>query len=220
MSQQTLGSIVDNVRKKILDEGDDDFSDAEMIRLYNLVLLEIITLVPSAYTRIKNLLLAAGAKQEIDIASGDMRIVEIRRNMGTDGLTPGRVVRVTNLDVLTQIYPDWFTATQQAEVEDWAPILDYPEQFYVVPPNDGTQYIEILVATTPTLSVFDAGGAWESDIFPLRDHFINACIWGICYMAYDDDTDIPGNTPRSQLYYQRFVGALGLQQQGEQRTGA
>lgn len=217
MSQQTVGSIIDLVRRKIVDESDDDFSDPDLLQLYNLVLLEIVTLVPSAYTRTKIQQLVAGAKQLVDVDNGDLRIVDVRRNMGADGATPGRVVRATNLDVLTQLYPTWFTETQQAEVEDWAPVLDYPEEFYVVPPNDGTQYLEIDVATTPPLAVFDAGGAWESETFPLRDHFTNAAINGILYMAYDDDTDVPGNTPRSQLYYGRFLQALGLQQQSQQQ---
>lgn len=217
MSAQTVGSIIDLVRRKILDEdANPEVSDSELLQLYNLTLLKIITLVPSAYTRTKNLLLAAGAKQVIDSAGGDLRLVNVRRNMGTDGATPGRVVRATNLDVLTQIYPTWFTETQQAEVEDWAPVLDYPEEFYVIPPNDGTQYIEIDVATTPTLATWDAAGAWRGATFPLRDHFTDAEINGILFMAYDDDSDIPGNTPRSQVYYGRFLQALGLQQQGEQ----
>lgn len=213
MSQQTVGSIIDLVRRKIIDEDGDQLTDPELIQLYNLTLLEIVTNAPSAYTRTKNVQLIAGAKQTLP--PGDLALVKVIRNMGTDGLTPGRVVRVTTLDILSQIYPEWFAETPQAEVEDWLPTLDYPEQFYVVPPNDGTQFVEVEAATTPPLSAWDAGGVWENDVFPMRDHFVNAAINGILYMAYDDDSDIPGNTPRSQLYYQRFLQALGLQQQTE-----
>lgn len=213
MSQQTIGSIIDLVRRKIIDEDTTnlDYENADLIQLYNLTLIEIVTLAPIAYTRTKNFLLAAGAKQTLP--EGDLKLVNVRRNFGTDGLTPGRVVRVTNLDVLTQLYPTWFTETEQAEVEDWAPVEDYPEQFYVIPPNDGTQYIEIDYVGTPPLSSTATG--WDSLFFPLRDNYVNAAINGILYMVYDDDSDIPGNTPRSQAYYQRFVQALGLSSQAE-----
>ncbi len=217
MSQQTVGSLIDLVRRKIIDEDGDQLTDAELIQLYNLALFRIVTLVTSAYTRTKIIQLLAGAKQTLP--EGDFSVVNVLRNMGTDGQTPGRVIRATNMDVLEQIYPEWFTETPQAEVEDWAPVIDYPEQFYVVPPNDGTGYVELQASTTPPLTAWDAAGVWENDTFPLRDNFTEAAINGILYMAYDDDSDIPGNTPRSQLYYQRFMASLGLQPADQNAQG-
>jgi hypothetical protein len=37
----------------------------------------------------------------------------------------------------------------------------------------------------------------------------------MAYIAYDDDSDTPGNTPRSQVFYGRFLQDLGLRQQKE-----
>lgn len=213
MSTQTVGSIINLVRRKVLDEDDADFTDAELLQLYNLTLFKIVTLVPSAYTRIQTILLAAGSKQEIP--SDGLRIVNIFRNMGADGLTPGRGVRVTQMDILNQIMPTWATETATAAIEDWLPIMDFPEEFYVLPPNDGTGYIELEFSKTPPQTAWDSGGAWESETFPLRDHFTDPQVNGILYQAYDDDTDVPGNTPRSGLYYGRFIQGLGLQAQAE-----
>ena len=212
MGTQTVGSIVAQVKRRILDESNDDFSDTQLLDLYNLANKKIVTLQPAAYTTIDIVLLAAGNKQSIP-ADG-IAIMDVRRNFGTDGQTPGRVVRQVEPLSMQSLVPTWATDTQQAYAYDWWP-AKRTEEYYVHPPSDGTNYVEIDIAKTPPATVWDAGGLWQSATSPLNDSYVDAQINGMMYQAYDDDTDIPGNTPRSALYYGRFLQALGITTGGQ-----
>lgn len=204
----TVGSILNQVRRKIIDEGGGDFEDSELITIYNNTNKKIVTLRPQAYTRIEPMALAPGNKQQIP--SDGLATIGVLRNMGTDGQTPGRVIRPTDGPTMTTMVPTYATDTATEQVEDWWPILDYPEQFYIYPPNDGTGYVEVEMSKAPPQTVYDAGALWESEASPFNDNYLDAQINGMLFQAYDDDTDIPGNTPRSQLYYGRFLQALGV----------
>lgn len=204
----TVGAICTQVRRKILDEDGGDFEDSELIQLYNNANKKIVSLRPQAYTRIEPVPLAPGNKQQIP--SDGLATINLTRNMGTDGLTPGRVVRMTDSPTMTTMVPTYATDTAQVEVEDWWPVMGYPEQFYVYPPNDGTGYVEVEMSKAPQQTLYDVGGNWQSELSPFNDNYLDAQINGMLYMAYDDDTDIPGNTPRSALYFARFMQSLGI----------
>jgi len=209
----TVGSIINICRRTLLDEEDYDFTDAEIIQLYNNTNKKIVTLRPQAYSRSETFLLAPGNRQLIP--SEGLAIITVRRNMGIDGITPGRAIRQSDADAYTTLVPTWATDTPQAAIEDWWPVPNYTEQFFVYPPSDGTGYVEAEFAKVPPSTAYDAGGAWQSEYSPFNDSYIDAQINGILYMAYDDDTDIPGNTPRSALYYARFLQALGISTGGQ-----
>lgn len=208
MANTTVGEIIDRFRSIIIDEGDTDFSDTEALFLYNQANRRIIALRPHAYTRIESFQLVAGSKQMIP--SDGLKVVNIIRNMGTDGTTAGNAIRPTNGGVMAAVVPGYSAETQQAEVWDWWPVDDFPEQFYVDPPNDGTGYVECEYAKLPPDTVYDSGGSWESETLPLSAWYNESVLLGMLYMAYDDDTDIPGNTPKSAKYYTRFLHSLGV----------
>lgn len=214
-SNYTVGSIVSLCRKKSLDEDDTDNTDTELINLYNLTTRQIVKLVPRAYTRLDSMQLLAGNKQTIP-AAGSI-LIDVLRNMGLDGVTAGRSIRPTSVEIMTKYVPSYSTddANADSSVWDWWPIPTYPEQFFVYPKSDGLGYVEVEITKTPEDVIYDANGAWAAAAILLSDLYVDAIINGILYMMYDDDTDIPGNTPRSGLYYSRFLQSLGLQTGGE-----
>lgn len=218
MSTYTLGSVIDTCRKRILDEASIDFDDPQMLNLFNLAGRRMVALQPKVYTRTRNLKLRAGSSQILSATPPGLglEIIDVIRNMGTDGTTPGRAVRQTDRSLITRYVPTFSTDTANTDssVWDWWPIAEYPEQFYVHPQSDGNGYVELEQAEVPPDIVYDAGGAWRSLAIPTSDNYLDGYINGILFQAYDDDTDIPGNTSRSQLYYQRFIMSLGLEQGG------
>lgn len=208
MSILTVGWMVDLVEKKILDEGNDDFSEAELIGFYNLTLRLIVSLVPRAYTITDKWLMSPGIFQSIP--SDGIKLVSITMNKGTDGLTYGSPVTPASLDALRSMCPTWATDTAAQEIEHFIRIPDMDASFYVYPQSDGTGYIEGAYAATPPTVVYDEADDWRNERIPLSDEFVPAIPDGMLFHAYDDDTDIPGNTPRSQLHYQRVLSILGI----------
>ena len=206
----TVGSVLSIVKKRILDEGNVDFSEAELLTLYNVTNREIVKLVPRAYTKINTMQMVAGNKQKIP--SPGMVILEVIRNMGTDGVTAGRAVRETSMEVMKKYWPTFSTdaALADSSIWDWWPVPNEPESFYVHPKSDGSGYIELEYSEPPADVVYDAGGVYLTNTISLADLYLTAIMDGIMYQAYDDDTDVPGNTPLSGKYYARFFRDLGI----------
>lgn len=208
MSTLTVGYIVNVVEKKALDEENDDFTQAELIGLYNLALRFIVSLVPRAYMITTNELLASGTLQSIPAAG--LVLSNIIRNSGTDGETPGAAIREADLAAMNSLVPSWSTETAAATIDNFMRIPGMDAYFNVSPPSDGTGYVQMVYTATPPTTTYDADGDWEDDKIPLSDEFIPALPDAMLYNAYDDDTDTPGNLPRAQMYFQRALQILGI----------
>ena len=211
----TVGTVLSLVKKKIVDETNVDYSQIELLTLYNITNREIVKLMPRAYTKLNTLLLAVGNKQKIP--SPGMVIIEVLRNMGTDGSTPGRTVRETTMEIMKKFVPFFSThvALTDSSIWDWWPVPQEPESFFVHPQSDGSGYVELEYSAPPTDVVYDAGGIYLTTTIALSDIYLTAIIDGMMFQAYDDDTDIPGNTPRSGVYYARFLQDLGISTGGQ-----
>jgi len=216
MSTLTVGYMVDVVEKKALDEENSDFSQAELIGLYNLALRLIVSLVPRAYTVTTSELLASGSLQSIP-ASG-LAFAGLIRNTGTDpGETPGAAITEADLDAMNKLVPNWSTETAAEVIDNFMRVPGMDASFLVSPPSDGTGYVQMVYSAMPPTTTYDSDGDWEDDKIPLSDEFIPALPDAMLYNAYDDDTDTPGNLPRSEMYYQRVMQILGIK--GAQTKG-
>ena len=112
------------------------------------------------------------------------------------------------------------TTTQAAAIEHFMRIPNMDASFHVYPPSNGAGYVEAVYAAIPPTVVYDEAGLWENERIPFSDEFVPAIPDGIMFHAYDDDSDIPGNTGRSQLHYQRLLSLLGLKSPEVQRSQA
>ena len=208
MSTLTVGYIVNVVEKKALDEENDDFTQAELIGLYNLALRFIVSLVPRAYMITTSELLAPGTLQSIPAVG--LVLSNVIRNPGTDGETPGTAATEADLAAMNRLVPSWSTETAAVEIDNFMRIPGMDASFYVSPPSDGTGYVEMVYTAMPPTTTYDDDGDWEDDKIPISDEFIPALPDAMLYNAYDDDTDTPGNLPRSQMYFQRALQILGI----------
>jgi hypothetical protein len=134
-------------------------------------------------------------------------------NMGADGQTPGPAIRETTLVVMKALVPGWEAVAATAEAEHFMRIPEDKRNFFIYPKSTGAQYINGSITTVPAKVIWDANGDWRVSVIPFDDTYSHAIINGMVYIAYDDDSDTPGNTPRSQVYYARFLQDLGIREQ-------
>jgi len=211
MSVITVGSAIDQFERKILDEGNEDWTEAENVTLFNNVIRTMINLVPKLHSKTEAVLLAPGVLQFLP-AKG-MELVDIPLNMGETGQTPGSPPRETTLKIFNDVYPQWAQAPEDTEIEHYMKDDNEERRFYVYPPVHSTTpvYVLIQMSTLPDPVVYDVSNDWKLLTIPVEDQYIDAIHNGMLYMFYDDDSDNPGNTPRSQMYYQRFQTALQIE---------
>jgi hypothetical protein len=199
--------------RKILDESNDEYSEQNLLDLYHMAIKEIINLVPRSHTDSAVWQVAPSTRQVIP-ANG-VEIVDVVMNMGSDGATPGAAIRETTLDIMKALLPGWEADTPTDAAEHWFKLPESKNQFAIYPRSTGNNKILGRVTTIPAAVLWDANGDFKLAVIPIDDTFTTAIINGMVYLAYDDDSDIPGNTPRSQMYYGRFLQDLGLRQQRE-----
>lgn len=213
MSTVTVGYLFGIVRKTILDAAENDFSDSELIDLFNICTRKIVSLRPDAYIVSVTKQLVSGYEQTIPTAQPIwVDMVKPLNNMGTDGLTIGTPVTEVDLDVMDRYQPGWRTETASTTVQHTMRIPGIKGSFYVYPQSDGTNYISIEGAAVPTDIVYDAGGDWEDLVISLDDTYVDAYRTGMLWLANTEESDIPGKLPQNDLYHKRFLTALGATQ--------
>lgn len=163
----------------------------------------ISSMRPDAFSIIEVVQLQAGSKQALP-ASG-RRLLDIKRNMGTDGLTPGRIVDVMEEDAIDLFDYGWQTNTQTQEILNYHYNERVPDIYYVDPPSDGFGWVEVYMSVIPTIIpdpptlgfVLDA-----SDIY--RNQVIQWCM----YRAYSIEIDSISSQQRATYHYNQFMNMM------------
>jgi hypothetical protein len=138
--------------------------ERELIHWLNDAQRAIAKYLPMSNSRVDAVKLAAGTRQSIDtipqanIVPGDgvalsgpvygVQLLNPRRNMGANGSTPGRAVRMVERDTLDSQDPDWHTRTGSA-VSSVIYDPQTPKFFYVTPGVTGDVWLEIAYAAKP-----------------------------------------------------------------------
>lgn len=156
------------------------WSERELVQWWNDAQMAIVKYLPLAGHRIDAIKLAPGTRQYIgNIATTDVKptvgsapaaairgrqVLSPRRNMGDDGETVGRAIRLVERDVLDAQNLDWHLETGRAVLEAcYDPAT--PRYFSVWPgvPDDRDVWIELAYAADP-IDV-PAGGAPGSELY-------------------------------------------------------
>lgn len=208
MADVTVGHLVDQAEKVLIDEGNDDFTQSELITWYNFGQRDIVSKKPDAYTVIDSTLLISGIRQVLP--SGSIDFVDVVRNMGTDGETPGTTVLVVPWISLKSYLPSLSSATATTEIRNAAPDPIRKDVWYCYPPSDGTGYVEVEFSKAPAQITYDANGDWQSNLVAVENDYVNALLNYILWRSWSKDTDIPGNLQRSQIYWDRYYQDVGV----------
>jgi hypothetical protein len=163
---------------------------------------EIVMLRPDAYTKISTFALTAGTKQAIP--SDGVMLIEVIRNMGTNGTTPSGAIRKVPRQILDGQVPGWHSATAAATVQHYTVEDRAPKNFYVYPPSLGTTQVEVLYSAAPP----DVASA--SNVISVDDIYSTVLLDYLMYRAYSKDTEYAGNADRAALARKAFENAMGL----------
>lgn len=205
MANVTVAHLVDMALEVLQDDSDspEHWTKENLVNWYNLGARETVAFAPLANAIFESVKLASGVKQSVPARR--IALIDVIRNMGTDGETAGDAITKTDIRALAAYDRSWITATAAATIKNWAP--ETISTFFVSPPSDGTIYVELEVAAVPDQVVYDEAGEWESALVGVTERYVNAVLNWILYRAYQKDSDYPGNNPRARGYYSQFLEA-------------
>ena len=164
---------------------------------------DLIILDPSASSAKTSVQLSTGTKQSLTTARA-LSLINISRNMGSDGTTAGRAPAKMDLTTMTTIFPEMDGLTATAEVLFFA--LDDNDRlaFHVIPPNLA-QYVEAEYSVEPT-----AISAEGQDI-GIPDRYVTPLVNLVLYRCFDQDTGA-GSSTRARNFLNEAMQLLGLEE--------
>ncbi len=215
MATITLKYLLDIIAAKLQDTASDEddrhWSVSELVSYYNVSVLEIITLHKKARTITEAVKFASGSKQSIPAKS--IAFVNLIRNMGTDGKTPGESITMTFMEAMAAFNRTWSEDTAQAVIYNVIPDPVDPRTYYIYPPSDGTTFGLLQTSKAPDKVVYDSNGNWESVLVAVTDEYVEALMDKIMEHAYQKDSDFPGNKQREDDMGNEFLQGMATKNQ-------
>ena len=171
---------------------------------------EVVLLKPEAAITNASIKLSSNQTKQTIPANG-ITLIDITRNMGTDGVTAGNAIRIVSREVMDAQTPSWHSDTNSLGI-----VLHYmfdtrdPKTFYVYPKSPQVPwYVEAIISTSPS-NTNDTGTPIGID-----DIYSNALLDYVLYRAYSKDATYAQNAQLAVAHYQAFSGSLGVKSQIE-----
>lgn len=207
MGTVTAGQIIDKAATQLIDISGIRWTRAELLKWLNDGLRQIVLMQPNATNTPSAVKLEAGTRQTLP--TGGWLLLGIYRNMGTNGTTPGRAVRIVSRELLDAFDPNWHTATASAVTKNYIYDLQDQTAFYVYPPSTGTNYLELNYSMQPT----DLTS--ESAVIPVFDLFQNPLLDYIMFRACTKDAEYAPGIQLGQMYLTTFTSIVGGKESSE-----
>lgn len=215
------------------------WTEIDLVKRLNYGQMAIAKYLPQAGSRVDVVKLVPGTRQYLgtvlaaNIKPGDgstgvdtygISLLTVTRNMGTDGLTPGRAVRAGTreaMDALETSASPWHAATGQTAIREFMADPDTPLVFYTNPPVHSSTAVWAEVSWMAEPARVPAGGAPGAEIYALGggstallgvpDQFVDdlhAYVVAAMLMKGSKNTS---NIPKAGEYMNRFVTSINAQ---------
>ncbi len=215
---KTARDVIDLVQTKLQDLGATSWPEAELLDDLNDGQREIVKYKPDANPVGDVQQLVAGTRQTLP--AGSVSLIDVPRNMGTDGATPGPAIIEMPRQVLDTTLPNWHTAIPSAVVQFYCFDERDPKAFWVFPPQPATGqgHVQQLRADNPadcTLNGVD--GETEDSALSIADEYANDLFNFIMDRALGKETD-EASAARALPYRQKYMQSLGIKEAAEMKT--
>lgn len=207
LSTVTASTLIDKAAILLQDVDNVRWPREELLGWLNDAQVAIVQIKPGANNKIGAMKLQPGARQTIP-ADGWL-LLEITRNLGADGRTPGPAIQLASRDLMERFNLDMYSDTSSAVTQCYMFTLQDQPAFYVYPPSTGTNYVEINYSFMP--EELDE----ETDTITIRDIYYPVILDYMLYRAHMKDAEHASNGQLANAYYAAFAGALGVKEQGE-----
>lgn len=175
--------LVSEASGYLKDETNRRWSQAVLLNWLNYAESAICMIKPDAYSKTASRQLSPGTLQSV--ASDAIMVGRVNRNMGADGLTPGRIVTLMPLSTMDND-PDWHTDTAETEIKHFIPIPGSNDRFYVWPPvhAETAVYVEETYPAVPT-PITVANWTTGTEVINLSDIYVNPILQLMLFRACD-----------------------------------
>ncbi len=201
MAAIQVNDVVTRVAQLLQDTTHIRWPLAEKLQYITDAAREVCFFKPDACVKTSVVSLVAGTKQ--GIPADGTTLIDIVRNMGVGGATPGSAPRAVTREILDAQMPNWHASTPGAEVKHYTFDPQNQKVFYVYPPqpSSGTGSLEVVYAAEPTEAV-------EGGSLGLDSTWVPAVVNYTLYRCHSKDAEYAANANLAVAYYQAFNAQL------------
>lgn len=201
MATITVSSLLTRVAVILQDPTNIRWPQAELLDWLNDGQREVALFKPNAFTKNIPVQLVAGTKQTLP--TDGVALLDLPRNLGAAGTTPGNAIRLVSREILDSQLPGWHATTAAAAVKHFVYTPLDPKTFYVYPPQPATStgFVELVYVASPT-------DATLVSTITLDDIYGTALQSYVLSRAYSKDAEFAANLGLAQGYYAQFQGLM------------
>lgn len=201
--------IVDKAELQLRDTGNVQWTANELLGWLNDGKRQIAIFKSDANIVVDTLQLAQGTRQELP--EDCLLLLDIPRNMGTDGETVGKAITYAKKRDLDLADPDWHTDTASAVVQHYTYDQKKSNHFFVYPPqpNADRGYVEIEYNAAPADIAIGTA-------INIADVYEPALLDYVLFRAYSKESKSGSNQQKADKHWSYFMASLGVKEQREQ----
>lgn len=196
--------VLDKAEILLLDESNDRWTEAELLGWLTDGLRALANLRPYSVASKTVETLVTGSRQAVP--TGSFLLLDILRNMGADGATPGKPIRRVDSGIQRAFGSTWHSADDGAAVANFTydPDLE-PLVYHVVPriPSTPVITVEMIHAVTPS------DVAATSSTLPVNEEYEQGLVDYVLYRAFSKDSEFAENE-RADYYYKKFLATTSV----------
>ena len=201
-----VSAITARVAETLQDDSNVTWTAAQLIEWINDALRALVSARPDVSVVTASVELTANSTKQVLSAATDLRFIDATRNMGTDGLTPGRTVRLGDKTALDAFVPGWHSETGQAAVKEFMFDEARPREFWVYPRTHATtpMYLEVIKQVMP--ATITAVG----NTLPVDETYAPVLIDWMLWRSFSRDSENTPNAQRAGSHRASFYQQLGI----------
>ncbi len=205
--------IVTQVAGELNDPTFVTWSEDDHISFINSARRQVILMRPDAYSVVESIQLTAGSSKH-SLPAGRLRLLDVIRNMGSDGNTPGRAIRMIDRGSQDLYNRNWHKSDKAKTVIREVVYNDkYPRTFYTDPPAHATTnvYIEAAMSALPAdIEDLDTDDILIPEIYeqPIRQYML--------HLAFGVEVESRASMAKSRAFLQDFYNSLGIKTKVDQ----
>ncbi|HEY1129135.1 MAG TPA: DUF6682 family protein [Roseateles sp.] len=211
------------------------WTEIELVNYANYGQMAIAKYLPQAGSRVDAIRLKPGTRQDISkvlaahIVPGDgtvavdtigIALLDVVRYMGTNGSTPGRVVRLVESETLDALDPDWHTKAE-AVVREYVFDKQLPKVFYVSPGVHAVTPVWVEISWLAAPRRIPAGGepgaeayrfgGGSNELLGIDDLFVEDLQNYVVAVALLKGSKNNVNLPKAQTHTGLFISSINAQ---------
>ena len=185
--------------------------------------------MPHAFAVVKSMKLDPGTKQSIEFVAANrfpdaierrgVSVQEVYRNMGADGLTPGRAINIVDRGFMDRANANWHKAQGSNVVREYTYDQLVPTIFWVSPPvtasEDNPVWVEAAIVWEPT-AIPTAGKTYlhdgnDADLLPINTMYADDLFNYVMARCYLKDSEAQTSKDLFAAHTSLFTTSINAQ---------